>query len=83
MDCEIFFCIQASSASSERKFLTSGNIVTPRGNKLDPKNVNMLVYLKENLGKVKLPRQPSKEQHDQKEKDDVDEDDAPLAVPLV
>ena len=30
--------------------------MTPRRNKLDPENVNMLVYLKENLGKVELPK---------------------------
>ena len=45
---------------------------------MDPENVNMLVYLKENLGKVKLPKQPSKE------KDDDEEDsDEPLAIPIV
>ena len=38
----------------------------------------MLVYLKENLGKVQLPKQPSKE------KDDDEEDsDEPLAIPIV
>ena len=51
-----YMCIQASSSSSERTFSASGNIVTPRRNKLDPENVNMLVYLKENLGKVELPK---------------------------
>ena len=51
-----YMCIQASSSSSERTFSSSGNIVTPRRNKLDPENVNMLVYLKENLGKVELPK---------------------------
>ena len=30
--------------------------MTPRRNKLDPENVNKLVYLKENLGKVELPK---------------------------
>ena len=77
-----YFCLQASSASSEQTFSTSGNIVTPRRKKLDPENVNMLVYLKGNLGKVKLPKQPSK---DAKEKDDDDEEDSdePLAIPVV
>ena len=34
--------------------------MTPRRNKLDPENVNMLVYLKENLGKIELAKLPPK-----------------------
>ena len=30
--------------------------MTPRRNKLDPENVNMLVYLKENLGKIEVAK---------------------------
>ena len=55
-----YMCIQASSSSSERTFSASGNIVTPKRNKLDPENVNLLVYLKENLGKIKIPKLPPK-----------------------
>ena len=55
-----YMCIQASSSSSERTFSSSGNIVTPRRNKLDPENVNMLVYLKENLGKIEVAKLPPK-----------------------
>ncbi len=49
-----YFCIQATSTSSERTFSTGGAIVTPKRNKLDPLNVHMLVYLRENLGKVTM-----------------------------
>ena len=49
-----YFCIQATSTSSERTFSTGGAIVTPKRNKLDPVNVHMLVYLRENLGKVTM-----------------------------
>jgi uncharacterized protein involved in exopolysaccharide biosynthesis len=31
-------------------------VVTPKRSNLDPENVNMLVYLRENLGKVQLDR---------------------------
>lgn len=51
-----YFCIQSTSTSSERTFSTGGAVVTAKRNKLDPVNVNMLVYLKENLGKVQLER---------------------------
>ena len=82
-----YFCIQASSSSCERTFSTSGNIVTPKRNKLDPKNVHMLVYLMANLGKVELPKQPAKvedkKKAEDKEKAAADEaDDDVLATPL-
>ena len=51
-----YFCIQATSCSSERTFSTGGQIITAKRTKLDPNNVHMLVYLRENLGKVKLPK---------------------------
>ena len=50
------FCIQATSTSSERTFSTGGAIVTAKRSNLDPMNVNMMVYLRENLGKVQLDR---------------------------
>jgi hypothetical protein len=49
-----YFCIQATSTSSERTFSTGGAIATPKRNKLDPLNVHMLVFLRENLGKVTM-----------------------------
>ena len=79
-----YFCVQATSCSSERTFSTGGNIVTPKRNKLDPENVNLLVYLKENLGKVQLPKQPVKEVKDAEDaqnaedEDDPEEKDGPL-----
>ncbi len=45
-------CIPASSSSSERVFSQSGNIVSNKRTKLDPKNVEKLVYIKENFHKV-------------------------------
>ena len=67
-----YMCIQASSSSSERTFSASGNIVTPKRNKLDPENVNLLVYLKENLGNIKIPKLPPKS--DKEDSEDEEED---------
>ena len=47
-------CIQATSCSSERAFSTGGLTVTAKRTKLDPENVHMLVYCKENLQKVTI-----------------------------
>ena len=69
-----YMCIQASSSSSERTFSASGNIVTPKRNKLDPENVNLLVYLKENLGKVKIPKLPPKSDKEGSEEEEEEED---------
>ena len=41
--------IPASSAKSERVFSTGGSIVTPKRNRLSPKNVESLIVIKENL----------------------------------
>ena len=51
-----YFCIQATSCSSERTFSTGGNVVTNKRTKLDAENVHMMVYIKDNLNKVKLDR---------------------------
>jgi hypothetical protein len=48
-----YLCILASSAPSERLFSTSGSLVTAKRNCLSPKNVEMMVYLMENLKKIK------------------------------
>lgn len=41
-------CIPASSASSERVFSTTGNIVTSKRNRSNAKNLSTLVFLKQN-----------------------------------
>ena len=51
-----YLCVQATSCSAERTFSTGGSTVTAKRNKLDPDNVNKLVYLRENLGKVKIEK---------------------------
>ena len=51
-----YFCIQSTSCSSERTFSIGEDTVTAKRNRLDPNNVHMLVYLRENLKKVKLDR---------------------------
>ena len=51
-----YFCIQATSCSAERTFSTGGTTVTAKRSKLDPENVNKLVYLRENLGKVNIEK---------------------------
>ena len=51
-----YFCIQSTSCSSERTFSIGGDTVTAKRNRLDPKNVHMLVYIRDNLAKVKLDR---------------------------
>ena len=51
-----YHCIPASSAPSERLFSASGNLVSQKRSSLNPKNVNMLVYLQENMDKVKITK---------------------------
>ena len=46
--------IESTSTSLERTFSTGGSIVIAHGIKLDQVNVNMFLYLRENLGKVQL-----------------------------
>jgi hypothetical protein len=47
-----YFAIQATSCSSERTFSTGSNTVSCRRTKLDPENVHMLVFCKDNLKKI-------------------------------
>ena len=51
-----YFCIQATGCSSEGTLSTCDSIVTATRSKLDPTNVHMAVYLRENLGRVKLDK---------------------------
>jgi len=51
-----YHCIPASSAPSERLFSRSGNLITQNRNSLNPKNVHMLLYLQENMRKVKVTK---------------------------
>ena len=41
-------CIQATSVASERMFSTAGDIVTKKRNRLNPKMVNMIMFLNKN-----------------------------------
>ena len=49
-----YLCCPASSAPSERVFSTGGRTVSYKRSKLDPTNVDMLVYIHENIPRVKL-----------------------------
>jgi hypothetical protein len=64
-----YLCIQASSASSERVFSAGGGIVSHKRTKLDPTNVNMLVYCKENLPKVKIFKWTCQDEEEENEEE--------------
>jgi len=51
-----YHCIPASSAPSERLFSKSGLLITHNRNSLNPKNVQMLLYLQEHLEKVRITK---------------------------
>lgn len=46
---EAYLCISVTSVPSERIFSKAGQIVTERRNRLKEKNVNMLLFLKQNI----------------------------------
>ncbi len=49
-----YLCVSSSSASSERLFSASGNVVTKLRSSLSPENLELIVYLHENMRKVKM-----------------------------
>jgi len=49
-----YHCIPASSAPSERLFSSSGNLVSAKRSSLNTKNVDMMVFLHENMEKLQL-----------------------------
>ena len=51
-----YLACQATSCSSERTFSTGGNTVSYKRTKLDPTNVHMLVYCKDNLPKIQIQK---------------------------
>ena len=51
-----YLAIQAASCASEMTLSTGGATVTTQRTKLNPANVNYLVYCKQNLPKIKLVR---------------------------
>ena len=52
--CRQALCVPASSATSKSLLSASGNVVTDRRTNLDPENVNMIVYIQQNLKHIKL-----------------------------
>ena len=57
-----YLCPPSSSAASEREFSISGLIMTPKRNRLLPKNLEQLLFLKYNIratGYTNLPSPPS------------------------
>ena len=64
-------CIQPTSCSSERAFSTGGQTVTARRTKLDPENVHMLVYCKENLPKVNIRKWKNEDAEEEAEEHEV------------
>jgi hypothetical protein len=49
-----YLCVTASSAAAERLFSASGNVVTKLRSSLSPENLELLVYIHENIRKVKM-----------------------------
>ena len=64
-------CIQPTSCSSERAFSTGGQTVSVRRTKLDPENVHMLVYCKENLPKVHIRKWKNEDVEEEAEEHEV------------
>ena len=53
LDRQVLY-VPASIATSERLFSASANVVTGRRTNLDPENVNMIVYIQQNLKHIQL-----------------------------
>lgn len=43
-----YLAIQGTSVASERVFSTAGDIVSAKRNRIDPKRVNMVLFLNKN-----------------------------------
>ena len=54
--CKSTFACKALLVQQKGTFSTSGSTVTTKRTTLDPVNVNMLVYVRENMNKIKLDK---------------------------
>ena len=69
--CHILhLAIQATSCANERTFSTGSNTVTCRRTKLDPENVHMIVFCKDNLKPMKFKLAGSIHQSEEGEKEE-------------
>lgn len=51
-----YLCIPASSAASERMFSCTGNIITPQRQNLHPRNLEKMVYIKQNFDSISISK---------------------------
>ena len=49
-----YLCIPASSVPAERVFSFTGNLVSKKRSRMNPENVDMLVFLNKNMQELKL-----------------------------
>jgi hypothetical protein len=66
-----YLAIPASSSSSERMFSIAGNIINCRRTKLAPESVNKLVFIRDNIQKVKITKWNLKDQTEFDEEEDL------------
>ena len=69
-----YLAVQATSCSSERTFSTGGRTVTNSRTRLNTTNVNMMVYCKENMDKVKLRRLEIKTKEEEEAEKEAEND---------